>query len=59
MKSGTKDKVEGAIHEAKGKVKEIAGIVTGKSKLESEGNQEKVAGQIQSKVGQIKTVLGK
>jgi uncharacterized protein YjbJ (UPF0337 family) len=53
------DKVEGKLHEAKGKVKEVAGQITGKTKLEVEGTDEKVAGKIQAKVGQVKTVFGK
>jgi uncharacterized protein YjbJ (UPF0337 family) len=59
MKSGMKDKVEGKLHEAKGKIKEVAGRVSGKPDLEAEGTYEKVSGKIQGKVGQIKTVLGK
>jgi uncharacterized protein YjbJ (UPF0337 family) len=59
MKSGMKDKVEGKLHEAKGKVKEVAGHVTGNPDLEAAGTNEKVAGKIQGKVGQIKTVFGK
>jgi uncharacterized protein YjbJ (UPF0337 family) len=59
MKTGTKDKVEGSFHEAKGKLKEVTGKVTGKADLEVAGNNEKVDGKIQKKVGQVKTVLGK
>jgi uncharacterized protein YjbJ (UPF0337 family) len=59
MKTGTKDKVEGSFHEAKGKIKEVAGKVIGKGDLEVAGNNEKVDGKIQHKVGQVKTVLGK
>jgi len=59
MKSGTKDKVEGNFHEAKGKIKEVAGKVTGQPKLEEAGKDEKLEGKVQAKVGEIKTVLGK
>jgi uncharacterized protein YjbJ (UPF0337 family) len=59
MKSGTKDKLEGKFHEAKGKLKEVAGQIAGKPKLEAEGTNEHAAGKVQEKVGQIKTVLGK
>jgi uncharacterized protein YjbJ (UPF0337 family) len=59
MKSGLQDKVEGKLHEAKGKVKEVVGHATGKTKLEVAGVEEKVAGKIQEKTGQVKTVLGK
>jgi uncharacterized protein YjbJ (UPF0337 family) len=59
MKSSATDKIQGAFHEAKGKVKEVAGKVTNKPKLEAEGTEEKVTGKIQQKVGEIKKVLGK
>ena len=59
MKSGMKDKVEGTFHEAKGKVKEVAGKITDNPKLEISGRAEKIAGQVQAKVGEVKKVLGK
>jgi uncharacterized protein YjbJ (UPF0337 family) len=58
MKSSTKDQVEGTIHEVKGAVKEIAGILSDNPELENEGADEKVAGKVQGKIGQIKKVLG-
>ena len=57
MKSSTKDKVEGTFHDAKGKVKEMAGKITDNPKLEAEGKVEKIAGKVQEKVGQVKKVL--
>ena len=55
-----KDRVEGSIQQAKGKVKEVAGKVTGDSKLEGEGKADQVAGKVQNTVGGIKdTLLGK
>jgi uncharacterized protein YjbJ (UPF0337 family) len=59
MKSGIRDKAEGAIHEVKGTVKEVAGNLCGNKKLEAEGIGEKFAGRVQEKVGQAKHVLGK
>jgi len=59
MKSSTRDRAEGAFHEAKGKVKEMTGKVTDNPRLEAKGNAEKVAGKVQEKVGQVKKVLGK
>jgi len=59
MKSSTKDKVEGTFHQAKGKVKEVAGEITDNPKLEISGKVEKIAGQIQENVGKAKKVLGK
>ena len=58
MKSSTKDKVEGTFHDAKGKVKEVAGKITDNPKLEAKGKAEKIAGKVQEKVGQVKKVLG-
>ncbi|MGC2063115.1 MAG: CsbD family protein [Thermodesulfovibrionales bacterium] len=58
MKSSTKDNVEGTFHDAKGKVKEIAGKITDNPKLEAKGKAEKIAGKVQEKVGQVKKVLG-
>lgn len=59
MKSSVKDKAEGAFHEVKGKVKEIAGKLTKNPDLEAEGVGEKIAGKVQIKTGQIKKVVGK
>ncbi|WP_306547588.1 CsbD family protein [Desulfobulbus sp.] len=58
MKSSTKDQAEGSFHQIKGNVKEIAGKLTGKPKLEADGNVEKNAGKVQKKVGEIKEVMG-
>jgi uncharacterized protein YjbJ (UPF0337 family) len=58
MKSSMKDKVKGAFHEAKGKVKEVAGKITDNPKLEVKGKVEKIAGKAQEKIGQVKKVLG-
>ena len=59
MKSSVQDKAEGAFHEAKGTVKEVAGKMTDNPKLETEGIVEKIAGKVQEKIGQVKKVLGK
>ena len=59
MKSSTKDKVKGTFHEAKGKVKEVAGKITDNPELEAKGKAEKIAGKAQEKIGQVKKVLGK
>jgi uncharacterized protein YjbJ (UPF0337 family) len=59
MKSGTQDEVEGTFHKIKGKLKEFAGKLGMNSRLESEGKDEKITGRVQSKIGQVKKVLGK
>jgi uncharacterized protein YjbJ (UPF0337 family) len=53
-----KDKVEGTFHEAKGKVKEVAGEITDNPNLKAKGKSEKIAGKVQEKIGQVKKVLG-
>ena len=59
MKQSTKDRVEGQLHEVKGKVKEKAGQVTNNPDLEREGQAENLAGKIQKKIGQIEDVFEK
>lgn len=59
MKSSIRDKVEGTFHELKGTAKEIAGKLNKDPELEVEGNDEKIAGKVQAKIGQIKSVVGK
>jgi len=49
-----KDRIEGAGHEAKGKIKEVAGKLTGDKKTEAEGTAEKVGGKVQNTVGGIR-----
>jgi uncharacterized protein YjbJ (UPF0337 family) len=52
-----KDRVEGIAEQAKGKVKEVAGKVTGDTKTEAEGKADQVKGKIQNTVGGIKDTL--
>ena len=59
MKSSIRDKTEGTFHEVKGKVKEIAGKLSDKPKLEAKGKGEKITGKVQKKIGQVKKVWGK
>ena len=58
MKESTKDKIEGTLREAKGKVKEETGKAVGNPDLEDRGTGEKVAGKVQKKVGDVKKVFG-
>ena len=59
MKSSTKDQAEGTYHKMKGKIKEVAGELSDNPKLEVEGGNEKIAGEVQEKIGQVKKVFGK
>jgi uncharacterized protein YjbJ (UPF0337 family) len=59
MDDSTKDKIQGGAHEVKGAVKEKVGHALNKPDLEAEGNDEKVAGKVQKKVGDIEKVFEK
>lgn len=59
MKTGTKDEIQGAFHELKGKAKEKVGEITNNPSLTAKGEAEKIAGKIQKKVGQIEKVIEK
>lgn len=59
MDSSTSDKIKGSLHEAKGKIKEETGKVTGNRDLEGRGAAEKTGGKVEKKVGDVKKVFGK
>jgi uncharacterized protein YjbJ (UPF0337 family) len=48
------NRVSGALHEAKGSIKEGIGKVTGDAKLQGEGAAEKAGGKIENAVGGAK-----
>jgi uncharacterized protein YjbJ (UPF0337 family) len=55
-----KDRIKGSAEQAKGKVKEWAGKLTGDSKTEAEGKADQVKGKVQNTVGGLKdTIRGK
>jgi uncharacterized protein YjbJ (UPF0337 family) len=59
MQDSTKDKIEGAVHDAKGGMKETIGRVTNNPDLEAEGKAEKMGGKVQKKVGDVEKVIEK
>lgn len=59
MKPSTKDQIQGTLHEMKGKAKQTVGEVTKNPDLAADGQDEKIAGKVQKKVGQIERVLEK
>lgn len=54
-----KDRIDGAIKQAAGSVKELAGKVVGDAKLEAEGKADKMAGKAQNAVGGLKDAIKK
>ena len=59
MKSGTQDKAEGKLHQGKGKAKEVIGRAINNPEMEAEGKIEKLGGDVQEKVGDVKKAAGK
>ncbi len=49
-----KDRVSGAIDQAKGAVKDTVGKLTGDTKLQAEGKVDKAVGKMESTVGGAK-----
>jgi uncharacterized protein YjbJ (UPF0337 family) len=49
-----KDRIEGAADQAKGKMKEVVGKVTGDTKTEAEGSYDQAQGKTKSTVGGMK-----
>lgn len=49
-----KDQVKGAVEQGKGKLKEVAGELTGNESLEREGEADQVKGKIQKNYGDAK-----
>jgi uncharacterized protein YjbJ (UPF0337 family) len=52
-----KDRIKGAVNQAKGTIKEAAGRATGDPKTEAEGKAEKLKGKVQSAAGEAKDTL--
>ena len=59
MKASTEDQVKGRFHEVKGDLKERAARAAGNPAQEAEGRDEKLAGEVQKKVGRIEKALEK
>ena len=59
MKPSTKDQAKGTFEHLKGKIKEVAGIITGKRRLEAEGKDQQLSGNARKKLGQVEKVVGK
>ncbi len=52
-----KDRIQGSVEQAKGKIKEVVGKATGDAKLEAEGSTQRTAGKIQNAVGGFKDAV--
>ena len=52
-----KDRVEGSAKQAKGRITEVLGNVTGDEKLKNQGRADQAKGKLQNAVGGIKDTL--
>jgi uncharacterized protein YjbJ (UPF0337 family) len=59
MKASTKDQIKGKLHELRGNLKAKAGQVTNNPSLAAEGQNERLAGKVQKKIGQVEEVFEK
>jgi uncharacterized protein YjbJ (UPF0337 family) len=59
MKTSTQDEIAGKAHEVKGKIREKAGELANDPDLEGKGISERVAGNVQKKLGQLQRIFEK
>jgi len=57
MKSGKRDRVEGAMDKAKGRTEEGLGTLTGNKKLKAKGRLDQMKGTTKEKKGKVKDIL--
>ncbi len=55
--SAKEDRIAGGFEQAKGRVKESAGALSGNERLKAEGESEQLGGKVRSKKGQWKDRL--
>ncbi|MEV5026590.1 CsbD family protein [Paenibacillus sp. LPE1-1-1.1] len=53
--NGLSDKIKSGVSKAKGEVKDQIGNATGNSRLQAEGKKDKLKGEIQEKIGELKS----
>ncbi|WP_427788855.1 CsbD family protein [Brevundimonas diminuta] len=51
------DRIEGAVKNIGGKIKEAAGNLTGDEKLKAEGRADQATGKVQNAIGGVKDTL--
>ena len=59
MKSGRRDKVEGALDIAKGQIKKTAGFLTGDEGKKAEGRKDQIKGAAKWGKGRTKDIFNK
>ena len=59
MKTSTQNEIAGKAHEVKGKIREKAAELANDPDLEGKGISERVAGNVQKKLGQLQRIFEK
>ena len=59
MEYGTQDKAAGTLHQLKGKVKEVAGMIADSPKMRGAGAADRFADKTRVKIGQFNQFWGK
>lgn len=54
-REGLGDKIKAGVSKAKGEVKDQVGNATGNTRLQAEGKKDKIKGEIQEKIGELKS----
>jgi len=57
MKSGERDRVQGAMDKSKGRAEEALGALTGNKKLKAKGFLDQMKGTAKEKKGKVKNIL--
>ncbi|WP_084146791.1 CsbD family protein [Paenibacillus wynnii] len=53
--NGLSDKIKSGVSKAKGEIKDQIGNATGNSRLQAEGKKDKLKGELQEKIGELKS----
>ncbi|MCL6604402.1 MAG: CsbD family protein [Paenibacillus sp.] len=53
--NGLSDKIKSGVSKAKGEIKDQIGNATGNTRLQAEGKKDKLKGEVQEKIGELKS----
>lgn len=56
---GDENRVEGAIDDAKGRIKDAVGGLTGDNSLQAEGKIDRVKGKVKDTIGKVQQDIGR
>ena len=53
--NGLSDKIKSGVSKVKGEIKDQIGNATGNTRLQAEGKKDKLKGEVQEKIGELKS----